>query len=68
MKRKQHEDLPEVDGRVMDCSNAEFERRCRLALKGEQEKIAPDNVIISVLCGAVRCVREYSDYMKGSVS
>jgi indole-3-glycerol phosphate synthase len=57
-------ELPEVGGRSIDCSNAMFERRCRLALKAEQEKISPDNALIAVLCDAVRIAREYTDAMR----
>jgi hypothetical protein len=61
-------DLPAVGGRRLDCSNAQFEWKCLCALKREQEKIAPDNAVIAVLCDAVRCVREYSDMMQASFS
>jgi hypothetical protein len=69
MKTKQEstpklEQLPSVGGRRLDCSNNEFERRCLVCLLHEQEKIAPDNSVIAVLCDAVRCVREYNDTMK----
>ena len=55
--------LPEVAGRRLDISHAEFERRCRFMLKLEQEKIAPDTAVIAVLCDAVRLAREYTDTM-----
>lgn len=61
-------ELPAVGGRRLDCSNAEFERRCLTAIYREQEKLMPDNAVIAVLCDAVRCVREYSDNMQASVS
>jgi hypothetical protein len=51
----------------MSCSNNEFEHRCRVYLRREQEKLAPDNGLIALLCDAVRCVREYSDMMHGRV-
>lgn len=54
--------LPQVAGR-MECSNQEFERRCRLYLAQEQEKPLPDNGLISVLCDGVRLAREYSKAM-----
>lgn len=62
--KTQPTELPSVGGRRLDCSNNEFERRCLCALKREQEKVAPDNAIVAVLCDAVRCVREYGDNMK----
>ena len=55
-------ELPAVGGRRLDCSNNEFERRCLVCLMREQEKPNPDNLVIAVLCDAVRCVREYNDY------
>lgn len=57
--------LPAVGGRRLDCSVATYERRALLALKTEQEKIAPDNALIAVLCDAVRLGREYCDAMQG---
>ena len=58
------EDLPEVGGRRLPCTLAHFERRCRVLLKLEQEKVAPDAALISVLCDAVRLAREHIDAMK----
>jgi hypothetical protein len=58
--------LPTVGGRRMECSNADFERRCLVAIGVEQEKIAPDNFLIALICDAVRCVREYTDAMQRS--
>ncbi len=49
--------LPEVAGNFNDTLE-NFERRCRIALKTEQEKILPDNSIIALLCDAVRLKRE----------
>ena len=60
------EQLPNVAGRTCPCSNAELERRLRFYLAIEQGKLCPDNGVISVLCDAVRCVREYSDYANGN--
>jgi hypothetical protein len=57
--------LPNVSGR-MECSNRELEHRCRLYIGLELEKIMPDNALISVLCDAVRCAREYSHAMQTS--
>jgi hypothetical protein len=36
----------------------EFERACERLLMDEQEKISPDNALISTLCEAVRLSRE----------
>ena len=57
-------DLPAVGGRRLPGSNNEFEHRCLIYLAREQEKIAPDNGLIALLCDAVRCVREYNDAMQ----
>lgn len=54
-------DLPSVGGRRLDHTIAEFERRAERLLKDEQEKIAPDNVMVAFLCDAVRLGREYCD-------
>ena len=59
--------LPEVCGRIMPCSNADFERRCKVYLAREQEKPLPDNGLVALLCDAVRCVREYTDCATGKV-
>lgn len=56
--------LPAVGGRKMECSNAEFERRCLVYIAEEQEKLSPDTFLIALLCDAARCVREYSDAMQ----
>lgn len=45
--------LPEVAGRRMLKSHTQFERQCRLLLKEEQEKIAPDNNLVDALCDAM---------------
>lgn len=55
--------LPAVAGR-MECTNAEFERRCLVHLAEEQEKLLPDTALIALLCDAVRCVREYTETMQ----
>lgn len=59
--------LPEVGGRRLDCSNSFFEQRCRVYLSQEQEKVAPDNGLIAILCDSVRLAREYADYVKDHV-
>ncbi len=51
--------LPEVAGNFNDTLE-NFERRCRIALKTEQEKILPDNSIVALLCDAVRLKREFA--------
>ena len=50
-------ELPEVAGN-MERTLDDFERACRVKLLEEQEKILPDNSLISVLCDAVRLKRE----------
>lgn len=54
--------LPRVAGR-MECSGAEFERRCLVLIEQEQGKALPDNGLIAVLCDGVRLAREYSQAM-----
>jgi len=39
----------------------ELERAALLCLGTEQEKIAPDNALIAVLCDTVRLIHEHSD-------
>lgn len=56
-------ELPDVSGR-MECSNEDFERRCRILIGEEQSKLHPDNTIISILCDGVRLAREYSAAMQ----
>lgn len=57
------DDLPNVAGR-MQCSNLEFERRCRLYLQREFERVDGDSVLYAILCDGVRLAREYSDAMQ----
>ena len=56
-KTMNENELPRVAGR-MECSNADFERRCLICIADEQDKIAPDNALITVLCDAVRLARK----------
>lgn len=56
--------MPEVGGSMIDGTLADLERRARLCIGREQEKIAPDNALIAVLCDTVRLVREHCDYVK----
>ena len=49
--------LPAVAGR-MECSNAEFERRCLIYIAEEQDKLMPDNALMALLCDGVRLARE----------
>jgi len=56
--------LPAVAGR-MQCSNAEFERRCLISIADEQDKLMPDNSLVALLCDGVRMAREYSAAMNG---
>jgi len=58
------ERLPVVAGRRMLMSHAHFERSCILALRDEQEKVAPDNNLINLLCEAVRLSREACDEVR----
>jgi hypothetical protein len=51
-----------VGGRRMERSIASFERACEVYIEAEQEKLAPDNVLIALLCDAVRLSRELEDY------
>ena len=60
-----NKDLPSVAGRL-DISIAEFEKRCLVHIRDEQEKIMPDNALIDTLCNAVRLCREYVDTVKGT--
>lgn len=46
----------------------QFEHRCNLVLAEEQEKIAPDNVLIALLCDAVRINRELGTRAKPKVN
>jgi hypothetical protein len=55
--------LPEVAGRRIATSNAEFERKCLVYLYHEQRKILPDNAVIALFCEAVRLTREYNDHV-----
>jgi len=55
--------LPEVAGEL-ECSLADVERRCRVYLGIEQEKISPDTGLIAALCDSVRAIREYNDFAK----
>lgn len=54
-------DLPEVCGRTLEMPLGEFERRARVLIANEQDKINQDNFLISVLGDAVRLAREYGD-------
>lgn len=55
--------MPEVGGRMIDGTLNDLERRARLCIGLELEKIAPDNALIAVLCDTVRLVREHCDYV-----
>ena len=59
------EGLPSVSG-MLEGSLADHERSLLVKLMDEQEKINPDNSLISVLCNAVRVSREYVRYMEPS--
>ena len=53
------DDLPNVAGR-MQCSLLEFERRCRLYIQAEAERVNTDMTLYSIICDAVRLSREYT--------
>lgn len=56
--------LPEVGGRRLRTSNADFERACLVHIERLQHGIGPyDSAMLDTFCEAVRCVREYSDAM-----
>jgi len=55
-------ELPEVAGRRMLMTHAQFERGCKLRLKEEQEKPSPDTHLVNLLCEAVRLSREHTDW------
>ena len=53
--------LPEVGGRRLEISLADFERSCLVHI-GEMQKLAnPDTALIALLSNAVRLARECSD-------
>lgn len=60
--------LPAVAGDVLPCSLREFERRCLVWLMREQEKIAPDNSLVALICDAVRLGREHATAMRSGVN
>ena len=60
-------DLPAVGGRMIDCSLNDMERRARIFLKNEQDKIEPDTAMVAFLCDVVRLSREYGDSMMAKV-
>ena len=53
------DDLPNVAGRL-HTSNLEFERRCRVYMQAEGERVNTDMALYAILCDAVRIVRELS--------
>lgn len=55
--------LPEVAGRMLLVTHAEFEHRCKVLLAEEQEKPLPNNALVDTLCNAVRLSREHVDAM-----
>ena len=57
------ERVPEVDGRVLGCSIAEFEHRLRHYILKEQKehRFDQDNGLLQLLCDAVRLSREFTD-------
>ena len=57
--------LPEIGGRRLEDTIANFEHRAKLCLQTEQERPNPDNALVAVLCDAVRLAREYADSAQG---
>ncbi len=55
--------LPEVGGESMTRTLNAFVQSCRVLLRDEQEKIAPDSALIGTLCDAVRLSREHARAM-----
>lgn len=53
------DDLPNVAGQ-MQCSSLEFERRCRMYLQSEFERVDGDSALYGLICDAVRLARELS--------
>ncbi len=53
------DDLPNVAGRL-HTSTQEFERRCRVYMQVEGERVNTDMALYAILCDAVRLVRELS--------
>lgn len=58
------EKLPEVAGKRLLQSHADFERACKVELSTEQAKPNPDNALIGLICDAVRLSREHVAVMK----
>lgn len=56
-------DLPEVGGRRLEGTLADFERACRVLIGEELEKPAPNNALIATLSDGVRLAREHADVM-----
>jgi hypothetical protein len=56
-----------VAGRL-ETTLAAFTQRCDRLLADEQEKIAPDNALIAVLCDAVRLAREYVELARQPIA
>ncbi len=56
--------LPEVGGRRVETSLAEFERKCLVLIAEEQRKGWTENHVIGALCDAVRLCREHADYVQ----
>ena len=53
--------LPEVGGRRLEVSLADFERSCLAHIGEMQELFNPDAALIALLCNAVRLARECAD-------
>lgn len=57
-----------VGGRQVLRTLGELENAAIRCIEFEQEKIAPDNALIGVLCDTVRLIREHLDHVNGSGS
>jgi len=55
--------LPEVAGRYLTVSHAQFEQSIKVLMAEEQDKPSPNNALVSVLCEAIRLSREHVDVM-----
>lgn len=53
-----------VEGRIMYCSLADFERACCIYIEMQLQQPTPDNALIGVLCDAVRLARETEDHYR----
>ena len=57
--------LPKVSGNMCERSISDLERACLILIGEEQQKLNPNNSLISVLCDSVRLGREYCNHVEG---